>query len=109
MPPDIHIFAPELLASQRWYADVFALEPAACGLGTVRFDLAVGPTMYLSLRGREAEFTLLVPHAAAYAERLRNRVGTPGENQGRVLETRSDSVSLVDPAGNLLRLVEPSA
>ena len=109
MSPAIHIFAPDLLASQRWYGDVFALQPAAYGPGTVRFDLAAGPTVYLSLRGREAEFTLLVPHPAAYAERLRNRVGIPGENQGRVLETHADSVSLVDPAGNLLRLVEPSA
>jgi hypothetical protein len=63
MSPDIHIFAPDLLASQRWYADVFVLEPVACG------------PVYLSLRGRKAEFTLFLSHAPTYAERLRNRVG----------------------------------
>lgn len=109
MPPDIHIFAPDLLASERWYADVLALEPVACGPATVRFNLAEGAALYLSGQGQEAEFTLLVPHAQTYAQRLRNRVGRPGENQGRVLETRPDGVSLVDPAGNLLRLIEQSA
>jgi catechol 2,3-dioxygenase-like lactoylglutathione lyase family enzyme len=109
VPPDIHIFAPDLLASERWYADVLALEPVAYGLVTVRFDLAEGLALYLTAQGQEAEFTLLVPHAQAYAQRLRNRAGLPGENQGRVLETRPDGVSLVDPAGNLLRLIEQSA
>jgi hypothetical protein len=75
MSPDIHIFAPDLLASQRWYADVFVLEPVACGPGAAGFDLVAGATVYLSLRGRKAEFTLFLSHAPTYAERLRNRVG----------------------------------
>ncbi len=109
MTHEQQIFAPDLPASAHWYADVLGL-PATPTPGGLRYDLESGAVLLLCAHGRPAEFILPVPLAAAYQRRFEQRVTVNGENEGRILETQPNSVTLVDPAGNQLQFVtSPSA
>jgi catechol 2,3-dioxygenase-like lactoylglutathione lyase family enzyme len=98
------IFASDLPASAHWYTDVLG-HPGTPTPDGLRFDLVNGYSLLLSARGQPAKVVLPVPEAAAYQQRFEQRVTVNGENQGRILETQSDSVTLVDPAGNHLQFI----
>ena len=105
-PSELFIYAPDLPASRHWYADVLGCQLLYCSGETVRFEMAEGHTLFLSSVGQEAEFMLPVHHVAGYAQRFQQRLLVSGDNQGRVVETSPNNLALVDPAGNLLHLIE---
>lgn len=108
-PSELHIFAPDLPASRHWYADVLGCRFLYSSGDTLRFEMAdEGHTIFLSPRGQEAEFIVPVHHIEGYALRFQQRLLVSGDNQGRVVEASPNSLALVDPAGNLLHLVEPA-
>lgn len=105
-PSELHIFAPDLPASRHWYADVLGCQLIYHSGDTVRFKMAEGHTIFLSPQGQEAEFMVPVHHVERYAQRFQQRLLVNGDNQGRVVEAGPNALALVDPAGNLLHLIE---
>ena len=105
MPTDYSIYAPDLPASLHWYSAVLGCLPLP-GAATPTYQLGPGYQLRLVAEGAIREFTLLVEHLPVYRHRFEQRPTFNGENQGRLLESRPDTLVLVDPAGNLLRLME---
>ncbi|SMB83532.1 hypothetical protein SAMN00120144_0720 [Hymenobacter roseosalivarius DSM 11622] len=72
------------------------------------FYLEDGDVLLFSEQGAPAPQVLLVESVTAAQQRFLHRPLVPGENQGRVVETRPGSITLVDPASNHLTLLDKS-
>lgn len=100
------VHAVDLPTTLRWYADVLGRAPdktADKGLG---FPLADGEALLFCEQAAPAPQVLLVESVTAAHQRFVHRQLVPGENQGRVVEIRPGSTTLVDPAGNHLTLLD---
>ncbi|MDQ2772179.1 MAG: hypothetical protein M3Y54_16970 [Bacteroidota bacterium] len=100
------IFAPDLLASLRWYIDILNLPPDAMQADPPTLRLSGTETLVFSEKARPGVHILPVESAAAARQRFEYRPRVPGENQGRIVAAGPGHLSLIDPANNELTLLE---
>lgn len=100
------IFAPDLLASLRWYADVLNLPAEAMQAAPPTLRLSDTDTLVFSEQARPGAHLLPVASIAAVRQRFEHRPLVPGENQGRIVAAGPGHISLIDPANNDLTLLE---
>lgn len=103
------IFAPDLTASLRWYADVLNLPAEAMQADPPTLRVPGADTLVFSARGRPGSHVLPVGSVAAARQRFEHRPLVPGENQGRIVAAGPGHLSLIDPANNQLTLLEPGS
>lgn len=100
------IFAPDLLASLRWYVDVFNLPADAVQADPPTLRLSDMDTLVFSAQARPGAHLLPIDSIAAARQRFEHRPLVPGENQGRIVAAGLGHLSLIDPADNELTLLE---
>ncbi len=100
------IFAPDLLASLRWYADILCLPAEAVQAEPPALRLLDADTLVFSEQARPGAHILPVASVAAARQRFEHRLLVPGENQGRIVAAGPGHLSLIDPANNELTLLE---
>ena len=100
------IFAPDLLASLRWYADVLNLPAEAMQADPPTLRLSGTDTLVFSEQARPGAHVLPVVSIAAVRQQFEHRPLVPGENQGRIVAAGPGHISLIDPANNELTLLE---
>jgi hypothetical protein len=100
------IFAPDLLASLRWYIDILNLPPDAMQADPPTLRLSSTDTLVFSEKARPGAHILPVESADAARQRFEYRPRVPGENQGRIVAASPGHLSLIDPANNELTLFE---
>ena len=100
------IFAPDLLASLRWYADVLDLPAEAVLANPPTLRLTNDETLLFSAQARPGAHLLPVASVAAARQRFEHRPLVPGENQGRIVAAGPGHLSLIDPADNEITLLE---
>jgi hypothetical protein len=101
-----HIFAPDLLASLRWYADVLNLPAEAMRADPPTLWLPGAGPLVFSAQAQPGSHVLPVESVAAARQRFEHRLLMPGENQGRIVAAGPDFLSLIDPANNQLTLLQ---
>ena len=100
------IFAPDLLASLRWYTHVLDLPAAAVRADPPLLRLPDNDTLVFSEQAGPGPHVLPVTSVAAARQRFEHRPVVPGENQGRIVAAAPGHLSLIDPADNELTLLE---
>ncbi|MGY3090861.1 catechol 2,3-dioxygenase-like lactoylglutathione lyase family enzyme [Hymenobacter sp. UYAg731] len=100
------IFAPDLLASLRWYTDVLNLPAEAVQAAPPTLQLSGTDTLVFSEQARQGAHILPVTSVAAVRQRFEHRPLVPGENQGRIVAAGPGHISLIDPADNEITLLE---
>ena len=100
------IFAPDLLASLRWYTDVLDLPAEAVRTDPPTLRLPDNDTLVFSEQARPGSHVLPVASVAAARQRFEHRLVVPGENQGRIVAAGPGHLSLIDPANNGLTLLK---
>ena len=100
------IFAPDLLASLRWYADVLGLPVETIPANPPTLRLTNTETLLFSAQARPGAHLLPVASVAAARQRFEHRPLVPGENQGRIVAAGPGQISLIDPADNEITLLE---
>jgi catechol 2,3-dioxygenase-like lactoylglutathione lyase family enzyme len=100
------IFAPDLLASLRWYADILNLPADAVLADPPTLRLSDTDTLVFSDQAQPGAHLLPVASTAAVRQRFEHRPLVPGENQGRIVAAGPGQLSLIDPADNELTLLE---
>ena len=100
------IFAPDLLASLRWYADILGLPVEAMQADPPTLRLSDTDSLVFSEQARPGAHLLPVASVDAVQQRFEHRPLVPGENQGRIVAAGPGHISLIDPANNDLTLLE---
>ena len=100
------IFAPDLLASLRWYADVLGLPAEAVRADPPTLRLSDTDTLVFSKQARPESHVLSVESITTARQRFEHRLVVPGENQGRIVAAGPGHLSLIDPANNGLTLLK---
>ncbi|MFC6224928.1 VOC family protein [Hymenobacter artigasi] len=100
------IFAPDLLASLRWYADILGLPVEAMQADPPTLRLSDTDSLVFSEQACLGAHLLPVASIAAVRQRFEHRPLVPGENQGRIVASGPGHISLIDPANNDLTLLE---
>jgi len=103
------IFAPDLPASLRWYADVLNLPAEAVRADPPTLRLPGADTLVFSAQARPGAHVLPIASVAAARQRFEHRPLVPGQNQGRIVAAGPGHLSLIDPANNQLTLLEPGS
>ena len=101
------IYAPDLPASLRWYADVLNLPADALQTEPPTLQLPGTDGLVFSAQARPGTHVLPVASVADARQRFEHRQLVPGENQGRIVAAGPGRLSLIDPANNQLTLLEP--
>jgi catechol 2,3-dioxygenase-like lactoylglutathione lyase family enzyme len=100
------IFAPDLPASLRWYADILNLPAEAMRADPPTLQLTDTETLVFSDQARPGSHVLPVASVADARQRFEHRPLVPGENQGRIVAAGPGHLSLIDPANNQLTLLD---
>ncbi|MBO3272111.1 VOC family protein [Hymenobacter defluvii] len=103
-----YIFAPDLSASRRWYADVLNLPADIAPADAATLHLPGADTLVFSAQAPPGAHVLPVESVDAARQRFEHRPLVPGENQGRIVAAGPGHLTLVDPANNELTLLEPT-
>jgi catechol 2,3-dioxygenase-like lactoylglutathione lyase family enzyme len=100
------IYAPDLLASLRWYVDVLELLAEAVQAEPPALRLPGSDTLVFSEQARPGAHVLPVASVAAARQQFKYHPLVPGENKGRIVAAGPGHLSLIDPANNQLTLLE---
>ncbi|OGX82433.1 VOC family protein [Hymenobacter glacialis] len=103
------IYAPDLLASLHWYADVLNLPAEALQTEPPALQLPGTDGLMFSAQARPGTHVLPVASVADARLRFEHRQVVPGENQGRIVAAGLGRLSFIDPANNQLTLLEPGS
>ncbi|AWM32016.1 hypothetical protein DDQ68_03920 [Hymenobacter nivis] len=79
------IFAPDQLASQRWYTGVLNLPAEAVRADPPTLRLSNTGTLVFSEQARPGSHVPPVESITAAQQRFEHRLVVPGENQGRIV------------------------